>query len=155
MLMREDGLIVLTDMDALTEPLPSFLAYWERKRAGRLMPAPSDIVPAEIPRLLPYLTIADVTYEPLDFRYRLVGTRLVDMAGADRTGVSLREGHSGRHLEERLEALRTALQSPAPLALAGRFDWLGRDYRRFECIQLPLSEDGERVSRIVAAYAFP
>lgn len=155
MLTIEGGLTVLTDLESLAPPLPALISYWESKRAGRLMPAPSDIDPVEIPRLLPFLTLADVTYDPLDFRYRLVGTRIVDITGVDRTGVSMREGHDGERLEERLAGLRDMLRSPAPLAFAGRFDWLGRSYRRFECVQLPLSSDGETITRLVAAYAFP
>ncbi|PKQ07842.1 MAG: hypothetical protein CVT72_01835 [Alphaproteobacteria bacterium HGW-Alphaproteobacteria-11] len=155
MLLVEGGLTPLTDLDALTPPLPQLIAYWERKRAGRAMPAPADIDPTDIPRLLPYMAIADITYEPLDMRYRLMGTRLVEMGGVDRTGTSIREGHSGERLEERLAALQRMLASPGPVALGGRLDWLDRGYRKFQCVHLPLSADGEKVTRLVAAYAFP
>ncbi|MDO8838996.1 MAG: PAS domain-containing protein [Parvibaculum sp.] len=155
MLDLEEGLTLLGDLDALAAPLPQLIAYWERKRGTRLMPAPSDIDPAEIPRLLPFLTISDVTYDPLDIRYRLMGTGLVELGGVDRTGKSLREGHSGERLRQRLAALEDLLAAPRPVALAGRLDWLDRGFRRFECVHLPLSTDGEKVTRLLAAYAFP
>ena len=154
MLIAEESLTPLADLDALWQPLPALVAYWERKRGARTMPAPRDIDPVEIPRLIPWLTIADVTYDPLDFRYRLMGTRIVEAGGVDRTGQSLRENHSGERLEERLVALENLLENKGPIALGGRLDWLGRGYRKFQCVHLPLSEDGERVSRLVAAYAF-
>ncbi|MEP0708963.1 PAS domain-containing protein [Parvibaculum sp.] len=154
MLVAEGGLTPLEDLDALWQPLPGLISYWERKRGARRMPAPSDIDPVEIPRLMPWITIADVTYHPLDFRYRLVGTRIVEMGGIDRTGQSLREGHEGERLEERLAALENLLAGKGPVALGGRLDWLGRGYRKFQCVHLPLSDDDETVTRLVAAYSF-
>lgn len=154
MLVGEDGLTRITDFQSLWEPLPTLLAYWERKRGSRAMPAPRDMDPVEIPRLIPWLAILDVTHEPLDARYRLMGTRIVEMGGVDRTGQSFRDGHSGARLEERLTALRQLMAERTPVALSGRLDWLGRDYRRFQCIHLPLSENDSVVSRLVAAYAF-
>ncbi|WP_339831163.1 PAS domain-containing protein [uncultured Parvibaculum sp.] len=155
MLALADGLTVLTDLEALAPPLPMLIAYWERKRGTRIMPAPSDIDPVEMPRLLPYIAIADITCEPLDMRYRLMGTRLVEMGGVDRTGTSIREAHSGERLAERLAALEHLLASPGPVAHGGHLDWLDRGYRRFECVHLPLSADGVNVTRLIAAYAFP
>jgi len=155
MLDLEDGLTLLTDLEALAPPLPQLIAYWERKRGTRIMPAPSDIDPVEMPRLLPYIAIADITRDPLDMRYRLMGTRLIEMGGVDRTGTSIREGHSGERLAERLAALERMLAAPGPVALGGRLDWLDRGYRKFECVHLPLSADGVRVTRLLAAYAFP
>ncbi|MEQ8265708.1 PAS domain-containing protein [Parvibaculum sp.] len=154
MLVADGGLTALEDLDALWQPLPGLVAYWERKRGTRSMPAPRDIDPVEIPRLMPWITIADVTYDPLDFRYRLVGTRIVEMGGIDRTGKSLREGHEGERLEERLAALRELLEKKGPVALGGRLDWLGRGYRKFQCVHLPLSDDDRTVTRLIAAYAF-
>jgi len=155
MLDLEEGLTLLSDLEALAAPLPQLIAYWERKRGTRLMPAPSDIDPVEMPRLLPYIAIGDITRDPLDMRYRLMGTRLVEMGGVDRTGTSIREGHSGERLAQRLAALERMLAAPGPVALGGRLDWLDRGFRRFECVHLPLSADGVSVTRLLAAYAFP
>ena len=43
------------------------------------------IDPTEIPRLLPYLVIAEIEASPLRVRYRLVGTRVVEDHGSDFT----------------------------------------------------------------------
>lgn len=55
------------------------------------MPARGDIEPADIPRLLPALVIAEVEPSPLRFRMRLVGTEVVTMCGCDITGLYLDE----------------------------------------------------------------
>jgi hypothetical protein len=47
--------------------------YWLSKcRAGQ-PPRRADIDPVDVPKLLPYFLLKDVLYEPLDFRYRIVG----------------------------------------------------------------------------------
>jgi hypothetical protein len=63
------------------------LAYWMCKRGSRSMPRKADIDPTEIPaRLLPNLQIIEVIGGGARFRYRLVGTALVDAYGKDFTG---------------------------------------------------------------------
>ena len=38
------------------------------------MPSRADIDPSEIATLLPHVILLDVSHDPLDFRYRLIGT---------------------------------------------------------------------------------
>ena len=60
--------------------------YWDSKRQGRRMPSRSDMDPVEIPEFLSNVILVDVFYEPLWFRYRLVGTDRVKKRGFDPTG---------------------------------------------------------------------
>ena len=63
--------------------------YWRSKAKDGQLPARSDINPVDIPRLMPHVVILDVRREPvLDFRYRLIGTYVVEHLCADRTGSS-------------------------------------------------------------------
>lgn len=55
------------------ERLRNGYIYWARKAGGRMAPRRSDIDPAEIPYLLPYVRLVDVLGSGR-FRYRLVGT---------------------------------------------------------------------------------
>jgi hypothetical protein len=76
-------------MGCVTMPpdLAAALAYWEGKRAGRLMPARRDLDPLlEIPRLLPWVMLTDVLRDPFDFRYRLIGSGVVNRSRRDFTG---------------------------------------------------------------------
>jgi PAS domain len=59
--------------------------YWLGKRQGRMMPCRSDIEPVEIPALLPYVMLIDVIADPLDFRYRLIGTAARNVMRRDYT----------------------------------------------------------------------
>ncbi len=67
------------------------LRYWEERRRDRCLPSRADIDPLDIPDLLPQVFLVDVGREPLDFRYRLVGTQIVRHSAADYTGKSLHD----------------------------------------------------------------
>jgi hypothetical protein len=81
------------------------LDYWDSKRAGRRMPSRRDIEPTEILDLLPYVVLVDVEREPLDFRYRLVGTAVAARFGHDRTG-----GRCAPPAEPRQRVWKTAVR---------------------------------------------
>lgn len=58
--------------------------YWDAARGGRSMPARADLDPLEMKAALPYLMLIDVVGP--EFRYRLVGTQVVQDFGRDLTG---------------------------------------------------------------------
>ena len=67
--------------------LEDALTYWESKRAGRRMPARRDLDPVlEIPNLLRWIILVDVLRDPLDFRYRVIGSGVVDRSRQNYTG---------------------------------------------------------------------
>lgn len=55
------------------------------------MPNRADIDPTEIPRLLPHMILTDVDVEPLDFRFRLIGTYIDRHVNGRYTGERLRD----------------------------------------------------------------
>ena len=125
--------------------------YWERRRGGRRMPARADIDPAEFKPLIGRVSVIDVIGEDrLSFRFRLAATPFCLALGREMTGKMLDElpGPETRAFLETnyLEVVRTA----RPLALSGAIrlderDWMG------ESLILPLSAEGDRVERLLAA----
>jgi hypothetical protein len=66
--------------------IQSFFDYWDGLRGARAMPERSDVDPLDVPRpLLPNLYIL-VRDDDGGFRFRLGGTRLVEIFGRDITG---------------------------------------------------------------------
>lgn len=61
-------------------------AYWKSKCNGDRLPARADIDPLDIPSLLPQIILLDIDRDPWDFRYRLIGTNVVEHLAMDRTG---------------------------------------------------------------------
>jgi hypothetical protein len=83
------------ETDAPLSPLGrEFLAYWHGKSpADGGFPTRGDVSPGEIVGMLPYIFILDVlpeTQDGPDYRFRLVGTAIVDLEGE----------HTGRLLSE-------------------------------------------------------
>ncbi len=121
--------------------------YWNAKRDGRAMPRRSDIDPSEIKRLLPYLLLGEFAGEPVRLRYRLVGTEVVTVYGADFTGRWLDEIDFGEQVEggwplqyRRVFDSRGALYGSARL-----FSTSGMEME-YEFGLFPLSQDGETPS---------
>lgn len=130
------------------------LRYWHGKRGGRLMPARRDIDPTEIPRLLAHLQMIDVIDRGARFRYRLVGTAIVETFGQDYTGRFVDEQFLGARGDFIQKIYRTVCDERRPV-------FLRNDYRTAKGLSivavrlfLPLSQDGEQVSIIVGACRF-
>jgi hypothetical protein len=66
-------------------------AYWQKKRGERALPLRKDIDPLELQPHLGSLLIIECLPELADFRYRLIGTKVVAAYGRDSTGKTVRE----------------------------------------------------------------
>lgn len=128
--------------------LAATLAYWRSKCRGRFAPTRADIDPADIVAVLPRVMVAEVSYDPLDFRYRLAGTGIRSIHGEELTNkraVDLAPPAFGRMIQAHYE-LAVARRAPLLHLLRLDFDKAERSYVR---MILPLSEDGRRVDRLM------
>lgn len=151
------------DVEAIPKPelriLDDFVLYWDRKRAGRLAPRPTEMEPSELAGHLPSTVIVDAIEGGADFRYRFIGKRLVETVGRDATGRRFSELY--RDQPDALAQLRAIFSYPVAQKhlgyIRGRIFWLpNRDYRRFTAALAPLSDDGFTVSAILAeVFIFP
>src|SRR3712207_6565178 len=108
------------------------------------MPARRDIDPAGMVPWLRNTFLVDVLYDPLEFRFRLVGTEVVRRFGMEITGRKLRELNlHGREYQTRAE-YTAVVESRAPrysVELSG-----GRNNWEIERLLMPLSDDGRTVN---------
>lgn len=129
-------------------------AYWQSKLGGRRMPSRKDIEPTEIPDLLANIVLVDVSHDPLDFRYRLIGTAIVERIAFDYTGkrfVELDHQQRGSRVWETAERIcreRVPLVSDIPYV--GPDQWV----RGYQDLYLPLSDDDEQVNMIMGIVEF-
>jgi len=122
-------------------------AYWLAKAKGRV-PSRSAIDPVDVRELLPNLMLIDVVSDPARFRYRLVGTRVVQYTGFDFTGRCIDEMvFQGRDFME--QCYRRMLAERRPVF--GHYAWLvrSRHFGQCEFAVFPLSEDGVTVNRAI------
>jgi hypothetical protein len=123
--------------------------YWDRKRAGRKMPARADLDPLDMTFVIGNIILVDVLDEmPPRFRIRLHGTNLTQRVGYELTGKMLDELP--------ITEFRTlAQQSFARVANTGEATHGKRDriidgrFARYETVIMPLSDDGVRVDRLI------
>ena len=119
--------------------------YWLAKRGGRSMPARSDIDPADIPALLPYLGIIEKADGEL--RYRLIGTALARELGRDVTGSQVGSYiPAGPALRATVELVCTAAQ---PVFNTGKHELAPGVAHHSSALLLPLSEDGAAVNMVI------
>jgi len=127
-----------------------FLAYWHGKCPDGGFPTRADIAPAEILKLLPYIFMLDVLEAGagLDFRFRLVGTAIMQMEGE----------HTGKLLSEMFpdRAAYAVLWRQYQDAAAGRvwvrhetLRWQGREHVDYEVVLAPLQDAGGQVTMLI------
>ena len=132
--------------------------YWEAQRGDLAMPRRADIDVLDLPaKLWPRLILLGVSYDPLRLYYRIVGTAVAEMVGADWTG---------RYLDEVTVAPPSVVAQNMETIELGRptthiFNYCRVDPEideirelRFERVIFPMSDDGERVTHLFGA-VFP
>jgi len=122
--------------------------YWLAKAKGKV-PSRSDIDPVDVRELLPNLMMVDIVGNPPRFRYRLVGTRVVQYTGFDFTGHCIDEMvFQGRDFIEQCYRRMLAEQRP----IFGHYAWLvrSRHFGQCEFGLFPLAERGTVVNRAIS-----
>ncbi|HJR23012.1 MAG TPA: PAS domain-containing protein [Dongiaceae bacterium] len=153
----EIGAAAMHDPDWLarsSHAIKQMYGYWRSKCEGDHLPPRRAIDPVEIPRFLPHITIVEVVPDARRYVYRLVGTKEVEIRGRDPTGKSVLEGFFGPSLDDALSCYDTVVRTGLPhyddtpyITPDGRFS-------DDETLFLPLSEDGEHISRILVFGTF-
>jgi hypothetical protein len=125
-------------------------SYWMERRGGQPMPARNDFDPLmEVPRLAPRMMLTDVRRDPLDFRYRLVGTGLRTHMNADWTGKWMSAIAFQRAPSTIWSYHQMVAESGLPLFI--RPDYVGphKDFLYVEAALLPMADDHRQVDMLM------
>jgi hypothetical protein len=137
------------ELDIPNRRLREFYDYWNAQRGTRTMPDRRAIDPIEMWRWLGNLVLLDVIDGGVDFRYRIHGSVLAGRVGMDLTGRLLSEAtHS--HRDTVLHQYAEVCRSRKPLLIL-ETRYQGPPYTVVDRLVLPLSENDEQVTMIVAA----
>ena len=133
--------------------------YWLAKQRALTDPAQlphrSDFDPLiEMPRLAPRLMLMDVRHDPLDFRYRLVGTALRRHMATDWTGRWLSDIPFQRPGSTVWENNLAVMRARRPLLARPPYIGPHRDFLFVESIILPLAGDDQEVDMLMFAVDF-
>lgn len=138
----------------LGDPMTTFmLRYWSDKKGDRLMPSPADMNFVEFARHAPKIFLVQVNHDPFDLYFRLVGEDVIASFGFNPKNRPLLS------IDAELPGVGTLLHEffkwitleRRPVGAGGTQELFDKSYNNYEAVYLPLSEDGERVDRILAA----
>jgi hypothetical protein len=131
--------------------------YWANIRAGgNKLPGRADFDPMRVAHLLPHVMLLDVAGQPPRFRYRLIGTRMVDSLGGDLTGQWLDQAHAQGGKAPHFPAYEK-------VAIEGAHDWRrGKPHfssyidkcTEMERVFLPMAANGRDVDMILTIAVF-
>jgi hypothetical protein len=128
--------------------------YWCARRGDRHFPTRADIDPLDLAFLMGNLILIDVVAgDPLGFFIRLHGTNLAQRAGYELTGRMLNELPITEFRQLAMQTFTRVATTGEPFR--GYRDRVLDDRpRHYETLILPLSEDGERVDRLLAGLVY-
>ena len=135
--------------------LAAFFDYWDARRGNREMPSRQDIDPADIPQLLPHIALIDVVEGGARFRYRLVGTAVVDGFNRNLTNRHADEldipqvSRDAVHIQ-----YRAVLRKRRPIYLRNVYRLPSGATAMTRRVLAPLSPDGKAITMIIAALVF-
>lgn len=122
--------------------------YWASRRRGGSFPSRRDIDPVEFKFALGNVTLIDVLYEPLRFRFRLVGSLMAQRMGWDLTGKMVDETPDAEYRDSLIAAYREIVENRKPSTILYERNIDGKA-RRFEVLRLPLAADGETINMLL------
>ena len=141
-------------IDLAVPLLQRLYADWQAWRGDRELPSRRDFDPLDIRYIIGKLSLVDVLYDPLRYRYRIHGTDTAERLGFDLTGKSLDLSPDPNHRAATKKHFSTVVYSRTPSArLRERIAGNGRVWR-YEILVLPLSSDGARIDMLMAAMEF-
>jgi hypothetical protein len=142
------------DTRAWHPKLRALHVYWLSLWRGDLFPARQRLDPLAIPQLLDSLFLIDIERQPLRFRYRLMGTKLVAFRGRELKGLYMEEAHPEFETSPVKQHYVILAETGEPRWRKGlaQFDWGGRP--SIERLLLPLADDGRTPDCILGMSVF-
>lgn len=142
--------------DALAYPNAAALfTYWEDLPSAP-RPRWADVDLMAISKTAPNIFVVDVLRGdgPLDFRFRYLGTRNVEMFSADVTGRTVRSAFDDPGREIIAAAYTFVVETGQPQQGIRFHAVEGRDFIRFSALTLPLFDADGAVEKLIGAADF-
>ena len=129
--------------------------YWLRKKGDRRIPSRTDFDPLlEVPRLARHIVLVEVLRDPLDFRYRLIGTAIRENMAADWTGLCLSEIPMQKAPNPIWQHHLWVLEHRSPRFYRPAYLGPYKEFKFIESAQLPLGTDDANVEMMMVFVDF-
>ncbi|WP_020592551.1 PAS domain-containing protein [Kiloniella laminariae] len=133
--------------------LTELLAYWNKQAPPGSLPGRKDIDPLDIPQLLPYCELIDVEREPLDFIYRLLGTKIDHITRGKYTGLRVSEIPDQCAPSMIFDLYSQVVSSRKPVRAVLPYVGEKIKIKEVECLVLPLASNGQDVDMLLGGVA--
>lgn len=121
-----------------------------RAACGGRIPHRDAFRPTELVPILPSLAVVEVLQDGTAFRYRLVGSRIVQIAGRNATGLMLDGDLYGAELSRMISPYLSVVRARAPVQT--RSPVLFADtWRASDNLFVPFTTSGDAVDQIIAS----
>jgi len=135
--------------DVHSEIVRAGYAYWLAGKGERVLPRRGDFdPPIEIPRLVPSMIVIDVLHEPLDFVYRLIGTKVRAHLMRDLTGTRMSDIEFQRPPSVIWSHHAWVVEHAAPRFMRPPYVGPHKDFMFIESVILPCGTDA-RVDKLM------
>jgi hypothetical protein len=124
--------------------------YWLAIRGHNKLPHRRELNPAAISFCLAHVGLAEIERNPFRVRYRLVGTRLVELYGEDLTGRYVDQAYTPSIRQEALDAYRRVVLDEEPLYSERVIDIIVRKFGYYR-LMLPFSWKTANVDLVLVA----
>jgi hypothetical protein len=141
-----------------TPQLRSLMELWASKRHSEALPCRSDFSDDDLRPWFGNLLVVDVVEGPHKFRFRLMGTSLVDAASRELTGKFFDEADISGYEPDVLDDYADVVRTRMPICKMRRYNptpgTFMDHWRVYERLLLPLASDGKAIDRILGC-SFP
>lgn len=140
--------------DAKDPRFRDFFGYWQSKAPPGRLPGRVHIDPLQIPRLLQHIALYDVVPvgDDFRFRFRLVGTGVVETFGADNTGKFIDECMPPDAYKALHAHYLALVRERKPQYWQRNLPYANRDFLAVQRLALPLASDGSTVDMVISYY---
>jgi hypothetical protein len=138
-------------LDIRTPILKRLYSDWKDSCRGRPLPSRSDFDVLEFRYVVGKLSLVDVTYNPLRFRFRLHATGVAQRVGYELTGKDLDELPAPAAREIARQHFVAVVEQRTPIVQMRERQVVDASLKQCEVLMLPLSRDGEAVDMIMSA----
>ncbi len=127
-----------------------FKELWDRKRKGDDLPAWKDFELEDFTPWTGWIGVEDVlSTTPYDSKFRLWGTNITTLYGVDLTNQQMSQVGRGIFSEDDF-AIGALICKEQLIAInSGPMNWRGLGHRCYTFMQIPLSDDGTTVDKIL------
>ena len=131
------------------------LRYWESmKRDVGLLPSRHDLRPSIIKKILPNVILIDVLKDPLDFRYRLIGT-CIDAHSSDYyTGRCFSDIDHQNNKSVIWKNLKDVSERKCPVISHPPYVGPHKDFLYVEDVIMPLADNGRDVDMLFVVVSY-